>query len=89
MAALETVSAEDLRQVLAEVDDADAVQRLMAAITYKEIDHLTQGEAAELYGFPVLGPRSGSTVSNGSPTSRSRTSSTISLDPVDPQSSPN
>ncbi len=51
MAALETVSAEDLRQVLAEVDDADAVQRLMAAITYKEIDHLTQGEAAELYGF--------------------------------------
>jgi hypothetical protein len=43
MAALETVSAEDLRQVLVEVDDADAVQRLMAAITYKEIDHLTQG----------------------------------------------
>jgi transposase len=51
MAGLETVSAEDLRQVLAEVDDTDAVQRLMAAITYKEIDHLSQGEAAELYGF--------------------------------------
>jgi phenylacetate-CoA ligase len=51
MAGLETVSVEDLRQVLAEVDDADAVQRLMAAIIYKEIDHLSQGEAAELYGF--------------------------------------
>jgi hypothetical protein len=51
MAGLETVSAEDLRQVLAEVDDGDAVQRLMAAITYKEIDDLNQGEAAELYGF--------------------------------------
>jgi hypothetical protein len=35
MAALETISAEDLRQVLAEVDDVDAAQRLMAAITFK------------------------------------------------------
>ena len=51
MAALETVSADDLRRVLAEVDDAAAVQRLMAAITYKEIDDLTQGEVAALYGF--------------------------------------
>ena len=41
MVALETVSAEDLRQILTEVDDADAVQRLMAAITFKEIDDLT------------------------------------------------
>jgi transposase len=51
MATMENVSAEDLRQVLAEVDDADASKRLMAAITYKEIDGLTQTDAAELYGF--------------------------------------
>jgi hypothetical protein len=38
MANLENVSTGDLRQILAEVDDADAAQRLMAAITYKEID---------------------------------------------------
>ena len=48
---LENVSAEDLRQILAEVDEADATERLMAAITYKEIDDLTQAEAADLYGF--------------------------------------
>lgn len=35
---------------MAEVDDAAAVQRLMAAITYKETDDLTQGEVAALYG---------------------------------------
>jgi transposase len=51
MANLENVSTEDLRQILAEVDDGAAVQRLMAAITYKEIDDLTQRAAAELYGF--------------------------------------
>ena len=51
MANLENVSTEDLRQDLAEVDDSVAVQRLMAAITYKEIDDLTQKAAAELYGF--------------------------------------
>lgn len=51
MANLENVSTEDLRQILAEVDDGAAVQRLMAAITYKEIDDLTQKAAAELYGF--------------------------------------
>ena len=51
MATLENVSVEDLRQILAEVDDADATKRLMAAITYKEMDELTQTEAAELYGF--------------------------------------
>lgn len=51
MATLENVSVEDLRQILAEVDDADATKRLMAAITYKEIDDLTQAEAAALYGF--------------------------------------
>lgn len=41
MATLENVSVEDLRQILAEVDNADAIKRLMAAITYKEIDDLT------------------------------------------------
>lgn len=87
MAALETVSAEDLRQVLAEVDEADAAQRLMAAITFKELDDLTQGEAAALYGFPVLGPQNGSTVSNGSTTNRLRTSSMMSHDLVDRQNS--
>ena len=51
MGNLENVSVEDLRQILAEVDDADATERLMAAITYKEIDDLTQKEAADLYGF--------------------------------------
>jgi transposase len=51
MGTLENVSADTLRQILAEVDDADATKRLMAAITYKEIDELTQAEAAELYGF--------------------------------------
>jgi len=51
MARLENVSVEDLRQILAEVDDADATKRLMAAITYKEIEDLTQAEAAALYGF--------------------------------------
>jgi transposase len=51
MANLENVSTEDLRQVLAEVDGADAAERVMAAITYKEIDDLMQEEAASLYGF--------------------------------------
>ena len=36
---------------MAEVDDGAAVQRLIAAITYKEIDDLSQKAAAELYGF--------------------------------------
>jgi hypothetical protein len=35
MARLENVPVEDLRQILAEVDDADATKRLMVAITYK------------------------------------------------------
>jgi len=51
MATLENVSVEDLRQNLGEVDNADATKRLMAAITYKEMDNLTQAEAASLYGF--------------------------------------
>ena len=51
MATLENISVEDLRQILAEVDDADATKRLMAAITYKDMDDLTQADAASLYGF--------------------------------------
>ena len=51
MGNLENVSADDLRRVLAEVDDADAAKRVMAAIAYKEIDDLTQEGAASLYGF--------------------------------------
>ena len=51
MADLENVSTGDLCQILAEVNDADATQRLMAAIAYEEIDELTQNEAADLYGF--------------------------------------
>ncbi|RZV10937.1 hypothetical protein BDK88_2151 [Natrinema hispanicum] len=50
MAMLENVSVEDLRQILAEVDDADATKRLIAAIN-KETEDLTQAEAAALYGF--------------------------------------
>ena len=88
MANLENVSTGDLCQILAGVNDADATQRLMAAIAYEEIDELTQNEAADLYDFPVDGPRSGSLVSNGSKLSRSRTSSTTSHDPVVPPNSP-
>jgi len=51
MARLEHVPVEDLRQILAEVGDADATKRLMVAITYKEIDDMTQTDAAALYGF--------------------------------------
>lgn len=51
MARLENVSADELRAVLAGLDDADAAIRVMAAITYKEVDGLTQREIAEMYGF--------------------------------------
>ena len=51
MANLENVSADDLRETLAKVDDRDTVKRLTAAITFKEIDGLSQKGAAELYGF--------------------------------------
>lgn len=48
---LENVSTDHLRRVLAEVEDAAATERLMAAITYKEIDEVTQEDAAEMYGY--------------------------------------
>lgn len=51
MGNLDEVSSERLREVLAEVDDAAVSQRLMAAITYKEIDEVTQKEVATMYGF--------------------------------------
>ena len=51
MATLENVSVEYLREILAEVDDADATKWLMVAITCKEIDELSQTDAAALYGF--------------------------------------
>ena len=35
------------------VDDVDATKRLMIAITYQEIDDLTQTDAAALYGFSI------------------------------------
>lgn len=51
MANLENISADDLRQTLAKVDEGDAVKRLMAAIAFKEIDDLSQKGKAEMYGF--------------------------------------
>jgi transposase len=51
MANLENVSADELRETLAKVDEGDAVKRLMAALAFKEIDDLTQKGAAEMYGF--------------------------------------
>ena len=36
---------------MAKVDDRDATKRLMAAITFKEIDKVTQKDAVEMYGF--------------------------------------
>lgn len=51
MATLENVSADELRELLDKLDDPDAVKRVMAAIAYKEIDELSQNDAAELFGF--------------------------------------
>jgi transposase len=51
MANLENVSADDLQETLSKVDNEDAVKRLMTAITFKEIDDMSQKDAAELYGF--------------------------------------
>lgn len=51
MGNLDEVSIERLREVLDQVDDAATAQRVMAAITYKELDELTQKEVANMYGF--------------------------------------
>jgi hypothetical protein len=50
---VKNVSVEDLHRVLAEVYEADAAKRIMAAITYEEIDDLTQIDAAGLDGFSI------------------------------------
>jgi hypothetical protein len=41
MAKLKNVSADNFRETLAKVDDDDIVNRLTAAITFKEIDELS------------------------------------------------
>jgi transposase len=51
MTAGENLSAEDLRQILAEIEGKKPTQRLMVAINYLENDDLTQKEAAERYGY--------------------------------------
>lgn len=51
MGNLDEVSTNRLREVLDEVDDAATAQRVMAAITYKEMEELTQKEVANMYGF--------------------------------------
>jgi hypothetical protein len=47
----ENVSADHLRQVLAQVEESAASERLMAAITYNDIDDVSQADAAEFYGY--------------------------------------
>ena len=51
MTAGENLSADDLRQILAEVEGKKPTQRLMAAINYLEEDDATQKEIAERYGY--------------------------------------
>jgi transposase len=51
MAALENVSTDDLRQVLAEVEGKKPTQRLMATINYLEGNDLPQKEVAERYRY--------------------------------------
>ena len=51
MTAGENLSADDLRQILAEVEGKKPTQRLMAAINYLEEDDATQKEIADRYGY--------------------------------------
>lgn len=88
MTNLETISADYLREILAEVDDTDAAKRLMVAITFKEVDELSQNTAADLYGFSSGGPHAGSDASNGPKQSHSRTPSMTNHAPVVHQNSP-
>ena len=48
---LENVSADHLRQVLEQVEESAASERLMVAITYKEFDDVTHEDPAELYAY--------------------------------------
>jgi len=51
MASVDTVTTEDLRDALAEVEGKKPTQRLMAAINYLEEDDATMAEVAERYGY--------------------------------------
>jgi transposase len=51
MVNLGSVSVEDLRDVLAEVEEKKPTQRLMAAINYLEEDGATMQEIAQRYGY--------------------------------------
>jgi transposase len=51
MASLDNVSTEDLREVLAQVDEKKPTQRLMAAINYLEEDDASMEKVAGRYGY--------------------------------------
>jgi transposase len=51
MAELERVTVDDLRRVLAEVDEKRPTERLMAVINYVEEDNASMAEVAERYGY--------------------------------------
>ncbi len=51
MASLDSVSTNDLRQVLAEVEGKKPKQRVMAAINYLEEDEATLKDVAGRYGY--------------------------------------
>jgi len=51
MASLENVSADDLREVLADVEGKKPTQRLMAAINYLEEDDAILADVAGRYGY--------------------------------------
>jgi len=51
MVSLDEVSAEDLRDVLAEIEGKKPTQRVMAAINYLEEDDATMQEIAQRYGY--------------------------------------
>jgi len=51
MSTRKAISADDLREVLEEVEGKKPTQRLMAAINYLEDEDLTQKDVAERYGY--------------------------------------
>ena len=51
MTHLESVSVDDLRQILAEVEGEDATKRVMVALNYKHEDDVTQSDLADRYGM--------------------------------------
>jgi len=82
---LENVSANYLREIFGEIDDGDAAKLLMAAITYKEIDDLTQKGTAEMYEFRAFEAWSGFDDSNSSKRGRSKKSSTVKNEIKNPE----